>query len=661
MRDLVLREGLKTMAGDAALLLRDLLASGVEVPYEVRETGAGSPLAEYVPQTSRFIRDNAAQLAALDSYGTTCAAIEAGGLAEPYLQEMGVPVPANARKRAELSGVVFLCRLWQGSTDFTLDDARLDAAIEELVELGEAALGEVEIVVPLRGFQMDCERLELAGATIVRADTVDVPSEARGADGLGGAPWEPSYLVAARIDSLDAEEDGSDVGIRSVEAFKRVVTTLRLFKAGGVGLGPHAWVKTGGDRWRRIATGAGRPRPGGYRLADTELGDLAALSRGLAREGTPFFRLSVGAGGFAAILGRAISRFEAGLERAVTLEALNDYLLTLRFLLEGGGPASLSLSMRVAALCAEPDDRTAVKAVIDRAIALERELWSGEPVIGTSRDLPADVAAEVEEMTRAILRDAALGHLGSELRTTADEVLLSDGLRVGEGAGDRGETAEWGTTSREANPLMDHDPSLAEESPFAEEEDHLEEPPFAEAEDRFEEPPFAEELEYMEAFSEDVSLQAPDEYAAEDSDSPITDEPFAEPDGPQFVRAENLIHDHIAPSADPEFEWSDPAPRSERDVSREALSKDFEDTQPAARQDSHVPEREPEPMGEIRVLRPAQDDGPVAALIADSEDHQREVSSRVSFLFPRPETTEWSVREVGYDRTRRADISDEDL
>ncbi len=104
------------MAGDAALLLRDLLASGVEVPYEVREAGAGSPLAEYVPQTSTFIRDNAAQLAALDSYGTTCAALESDGLATSYLEEMGVPVPADSRRRAELAGVVFLCRLWQGST-----------------------------------------------------------------------------------------------------------------------------------------------------------------------------------------------------------------------------------------------------------------------------------------------------------------------------------------------------------------------------------------------------------------------------------------------------------------------------------------------------------------------------------------------------------------
>ena len=49
----------------------------------------------------------------------------------------------------------------------------------------------------------------------------------------------------------------------------------------------------------------------------------------------------------------------------------------------------------------------------------------------------------------------------------------------------------------------------------------------------------------------------------------MSDEPFAEPDGPKFVRAENMIHDHLAPDVDPGFEWSEPAPRAEREPDRE--------------------------------------------------------------------------------------------
>ena len=590
MRDLVLREGLKTMAGDAALMLRELLAAGQEIPYEVREAGQGSPLAEYVPQTSRFIRDRAPQLVALDSFGSTCAALESAALAGVYLEEMGVPEPADARRRGELAGVVFLCRLWQGSTDFTLDDARLEAAMEELLELTEVVPGEIEIAVPLRGFHMDAERVELAHATIVRADVVDVPSEARAAEGMGGAAWEPTFLAVARVDALAGEEDGegSDVGIRAVTAFKRVVTTLRLFKAGGVALGPYAWIRAGGDRWRRIATGAGKPRPGGYRLADTELADLAGFARGLGAEGSPFRRIDDDTNGFPATLARALSRFEAGLERAVTLEALNDYLLTLRFLLEGGGPASLGMPMRVAALCAEPDDRTAVKATVDRALALERELWSGEPA-GLGDRPPAEIAAEIEDLTRAILGDAACGHLGTELRTTADEILLGEGLQVGEGGAPdtRGETAEW-------NPSV----------------------------------PFDDESFEMESLEHELEA-AMGEHE------------------PSVERRQNLIHE-MEP-AEPEFEWEEPMPRAEREPE---AAPDL----PEVHEFDEIEEGVHE--AEVHVLRPAAHDGPVADLIEDSNQHRREVANRVAFLFPPPETTEWKVREVGYDRTRRAEVDD---
>jgi len=519
---------------------------------------------------------------------------------------------------------VFLCRLWQGSTDFTLDDQRLDAAMEELLALGEAAEGEIEIAVPLRGFQMDAERVELAGATIVRADAVAVPIEARGAEGMGGAAWQPTFLAVARVDSNPADLEArtgadpvgplrrapeptgsdSDLGVRAVAAFKRVVLTLQLFKSGGVALGPYAWIRSSGDRWRRIATGAGKPRPGGYRLADSELADLAGFSRALAVEHTPFSRLESDHNGFPATLGRAISRFQAGLERPVTLEALNDYLLTLRFLLEGGGPASLGMPMRVAALCAEPDDRTEVKDTVDRALAIERELWSGEPAVGADRRPPAEVAAEVEDLTRAILGDAACGHLGTDLRATADEILLGEGLQVGEGAPDtRGETAEW-------NPNV----------PLDEEAD-------------------------MESLSEELEAIVP---APEEEITELAAEaPEREAPDHGFIRAQNLIHDLDPPEAD--FDWVEPVPSAEREpLPGEPVASEEPTGGDAASEGA-----------EIRVLRPRPEEGPVADLIADSDQHRRDVANRVSFLFPRPETTEWSVREVGYDRTRRAEVSGE--
>lgn len=621
MRDLVLREALTTMAGDAALRLRELIAAGSEVPYEVREAGSGSALAEYIPQTSRFIRDNAAELGRLDSFGAACAALERAALAGPYLEEMGVAEPADARRRAELAGIVFLCRLWQGSTDFTLDDIRLGDTVDEVLELGEAGLDEVEIAVPLRGLQMGCERLELAGATIVSADAVEVPAEARSPEGMGGAAWAPIYLAVARVELPSDPEAQDELGVRAVGTFRRLVTTLRLFKAGGVALGPHAWIRAGGNRWRRIATGAGKPRPGGYRLADTELADLAGFSRSLAEPTTPFARIAGDRGGFPAALGRAISRFEAGLDRPVVLEALNDYLLALRFMLEGGGPASLGMPMRVAALCADPDGRSEVKQTVERALALERELWSGEPAPrpqgARAAAAPAEVAAEVEELVRAILKDAACGHLGHELRTTADEILLGDGLAVGEGSLQRGETAEWDQEDG-VEPVEAYDPALeyaGESSPVA--------PPADEA-------AFEPDVPFAEPPTDGLELGAG---ATPPPDPPLPAyEPATPGEGIRIVRAENKLHELRDRERHLDFDWEEEA------------------SAPQAGQAEIPPE--------ARHLHAVPTEGPVAALIADSDEHQRGVSQRVSFLFPRPDTCEWKVPEVGYDRTRRAGADD---
>jgi hypothetical protein len=627
MRDLVVNEALVAMAYDAAKCLHGLIAAGAEVPYEVREPGDGSPLCRYEPLTEQFVRDHAGELHRLDSFGAACAALEAAGLAGDYLERMGIAVPEEPRQRAELAGTVFLCRMWLDSTDFTLDDDRLDAAIAELQAGGDEP-GQIEVIVPVRGLQMPVARLDLATASIVRADTVDVPSEARTGEGLGVSPWEPAFLAVVRVEEpgRGGGEDAADPGFAAVEAFRRLITTLRLFKAGGVGLGPHAWTRTAGDRWRRIATGAGRQRPGGYRLVETELGGLAALSRALSASGSPFARQAAERPGFPAMLGRSLARFEAGLERNVVIEALNDHLLALRFVLEGGGPASLGLSMRVAALCAEPDRRGQVKAVVDRAIGLERELWSGEvaPAAGTMS--PAETAAALEELTRAILTDAAVGHLGSDLRTTADEILLADGLAVGEGdARQRGGTTEWDLepVAEEADALDEVDEPEDVDAPAEPEADETEVPDWVEVS---EEPP-----------------------GAVDADEPSLAE---ELDG--IAREVSGLDRRISPEPSPE-------PEEERVIAR-ARQIFGGPAEPGTRQLAPVPApvgapatQEPEPSDE---RERAAGSSPVLRLIEQTRAERKAHHDRVADLFPRPETTEWDIREIAYDRRRRAEVSE---
>jgi hypothetical protein len=637
MRDLVVREALQAMARDAAKRFRELVASGGEIPYDIQESGDGSPLPQYTPLTERFIREHAPLLRELDSFGAACAAIESAELAAPYLAEMGVDAPPDGRRRAELAGVVFLCRLWQDSTDFSLDEERLRSAITELEANGDPSEAEVEVVVPLRGLRMEATRVELATATIVRADTVDVPAEARSSEASGGAGWEPAFVAFARVPAA-SEHDDSDAapepGTRVVEAYRDLITTLRLFKEGGVALGPHAWTRIGGGRWRRISTGAGRPRPGGYRLAESELEELALFSRAVARrpEDVVMDRPAL-----AGALGRAVARFEAGLERTAPLDALNDYLLALRFLLEGGGPADLGLSMRVASLCAEPDERSGVKATIDRALALERELWSGEPPTAVNgAETPAETAGAVEDLTRAILKDAACGHLGFDLRATADEILLADGLAIGDGGDDqRGETAEWGgATVTDAETPGDAEPDL-------EPEPQLEPEPRAHV---------GPELSAEPApTAEPVPAAEPEPAEAEG------------PEGPRYGRDEpavpaqaELWFDGAEPDDDePELQVIRQPERIK--VERKSFSE--EDPMVASTPTrAHIDEQPTRTMAPVEP-HPDAGESPVAQLIELHRAEREATRDRVANLFPRPETTEWNVREINYDRKRRANVA----
>jgi hypothetical protein len=298
------------------------------------------------------------------------------------------------------------------------------------------------------------------------------------------------------------------------------------------------------------------------------------------------------------VLVRAISRFEAGLERSVVLEALNDYLLALRFLLEGGGPAELSLSMRVSALCAEPDDRDEIKGVVDRGLALERELWGGG--LAVARDdgpAPSEVTDAIEDLLRAILRDAACGHLGSDLRSTADEILLADGLAVGEGrAEQRGGAEEWDGS--------------AEPEPY-------------------------------EADLEGAALDELEE--DEEAYEGPADEPDAEPE--EWIDAPT--------------EWEEPPRVSEPTFVRQV-------PEPGGRirmePDPHPEEQtvfntqaEPEPPTTTMERVPPRQER-LEELLEDSPGTGRQTADRVAYLFPRPETTEWDVREISYDRRRRARV-----
>jgi hypothetical protein len=306
----------------------------------------------------------------------------------------------------------FVASLWDGCTDFSLDRARLDAALAVIdAETRDASDADV-LIAPIVGLKMTSARLRLpGGAQVVRADSIEAPLDAMRSEGMGRAAWEPQFLAVA-----EQEEDAESVD-EALRQLRELVSVMRIFKGGGVGLGPYAFAPTGEGSWRRIATGAPAPRSGGYRLDAREVEELGDLAEALEARPDP-----------SGALAWAVSRFELGCERDSALTGLSDHLLALRAVLDGQGPVGASLPMRAAALIGDrTDDRVSARERVEEALELERSLMQGATAHGS-----LELAAWVEDSVREILREAALGELGTDLGTAADETLIANGLEAGD-------------------------------------------------------------------------------------------------------------------------------------------------------------------------------------------------------------------------------------
>jgi hypothetical protein len=414
VRDFLLNEALKRLAADAAVRLSALVAGGEQIPFDVaEEDGPESAFYLYKPLTSRFVLEREEELRVLPSFVPARDAVDAAGAAAPYLEACGEKVPADPRERAAKMLTHFLASLWEGSTEFSLDRERLDAALAVLdAEARDADEADV-LVAPVVGLKMAPPNLQLPhGVRLIRADAIEAPVEAMRSEGMGRASWEPQYLAVAE------QDDESDSAASALHQLRELISVMRLFKAGGVGLGPYAYAPTGPGHWSRIPTGAPATRPGGYLLSQDDAERLAELATTLEARPDPDGALSW-----------AVARFEMGCARESALEGLSDHLLALRAVLDGHGPVGASLPMRAAALIADDDsaDRIDARGRVESALELERALMNGARTEGG-----LELAAWIEEGTRRLLRDAALGELGTDLGTAADETLIATGLDSGD-------------------------------------------------------------------------------------------------------------------------------------------------------------------------------------------------------------------------------------
>jgi hypothetical protein len=494
VRSLQLQAALAEFVAQAADSLHANVAAGQEVPFELAsQSGRGRGAAAlycYRPLTGEFIAERFPALRRLDAYPQTADLLEGFEGLERYLIASGVEPgsgrgssggsgsapgrgrgsgsapgrgsgsapgrgsgsapgrgrgsgsgsgsgsggrdgdcesdrPVRARQdcgRADAALLELLREVFDQQTDFDRSkvsqyEERLERALERLDDSTFAAAGDVTLVATLHGLTIASPELALArGLLIAHPDALQgVPEQTQ-----AGPRGEDDHLLvvfsAQAIDPRAAIAQGKDV-------LRELLRALRLFGDGRIALGALAWARTGSAPWATLALGTGG-RPHGMLMVSAEQEDELRAFCNLVSRRAPH----------ANEVAWALRRFELGCERASEYEAISDHLLALRALL--GAPSELEpaglpdglLAARLAALCATPEHRTVLAERTLKAIALERRAIAG---VAEERMSAINLARELSDHLRALLRDVVCGHLPADLSPLADELLLT-GNEAGE-------------------------------------------------------------------------------------------------------------------------------------------------------------------------------------------------------------------------------------
>jgi hypothetical protein len=398
MRNRELHDALREFALEAAALLTED-ARADEVEFEVEEDRArrgGPALYRYRPLTEKYLRERWSRLRELPSCPPAADALGAG--AASWLRVNGL-----GGAQAEPALQAMLERLYEDATSFGFPEERFERVYREVEQTLYRDTVPSSVVAPLPGLELESERVDLGEGLALAAQA------------LHGAPVESQAVCVLE---RDCSPDDPFPEEEARERFRALVTGLRLFKAGGVTLGGAGWRRAGDSRWNPVeldAAGDARGEP--WTLYEDEEEDLSAFLDAVER---------------AAVTGPvawALNRFEMGCGRGSEAEALSDYLMALRGLLDATGEAGeASLALRLAALCAEEGERRTLRRRVEQAVSLERFVMGGargKPLdewIGP--ESPRALVAEIERHTRALLRDVICGYLDADLKGVADEILL---------------------------------------------------------------------------------------------------------------------------------------------------------------------------------------------------------------------------------------------
>src|SRR4051812_14883774 len=416
MRNRALHDALREFALEAAAYLTHELQQGAEIPFDVvEEPGGRTVLYNYHPLTSEFISQRWPSLRQLPAFAPAADALGSG--AENYLRTQA-STPASPDSEPALAAM--LERIYADATSFEFPEERFERVYAEVERALFQNTLRVAIVTPLHGVEMTHDRVDLGdGLFLIKGDKLDAPPAAVWSDPMGQVEHgrEPNVLCVLRRDvAADAPLPIAEARAR----FRRLLTALRLFKPGTLAFGPLAWARVDEGTWQplALAIGAGAGRGAPWTLESEEGPELVELVE-LIASGSPGGRLAW-----------ALARFEMGCERAHDTEALSDYLLALESLLDARDDSGrATLTLRLAALCAEDGERRAVQRRAELAFALERWVMGGGGanayLEALGPDTPRSLVLDLEQHLRALLRDVLCGYLGTDLRAAADDVLLT--------------------------------------------------------------------------------------------------------------------------------------------------------------------------------------------------------------------------------------------
>ncbi len=458
MRSRQLEIALAVFAKEVAVRLQAELDEGAEVPFDLTARGArggGPHLYCYRPQTEAFIRERWPVLRRLPSHGTAVALLESFDGLDRYLLARESPAgraPRRERRRAGgplADGALraLIEDVFSEQSSFEVSEERMRGALERLDRAARSSPSEITLLASLHGLAIASEELTLApGLAIVQPETLRGAPEEALAPVLEDAAVEPARLLVA---FTTEETDVRGAIARGRAVLGELLRALRLFGDGRIALGRLAWVGLADGGWSaRALPWGGRPH-GMLVVSASQEDELRAfcslVSRRTPREGE---------------LAWALARFEMGCERAEEYEALSDYLLALRALLEpearersaqlreafdtedgavtpGDGGDGILLAERLAALCAMPLQRRPLARRVAEALALERAVIEGAAVARADGET---LVRELAGHLRALLRDVICGHLDTDLVGVAEDLIERE--RVAEGRLERERTAE---------------------------------------------------------------------------------------------------------------------------------------------------------------------------------------------------------------------------